>query len=76
MLTMTMAWLMSVEVFSLEMSSHSFNIFSLLSRPSGIVNKMEHLTWSLSYPHFTYFLLNTEKVERIKQLIDVTTIVL
>ena len=28
----------------------------LMSRPSGIVNKMEHLTWNLSYPHFTFSL--------------------
>ena len=51
MLTMIMAWFMSVSVFSVELSSHAFNIFKLLSKPRGIVNKMEHLTWNLSYPY-------------------------
>ena len=48
--------IMSVAVFSVEVSSHSINIFKMLSRQSGIVNKMEHLTWNLSYPPFTYSL--------------------
>ena len=39
--------MMKVAVFSEELSSHSFNICKLLSGPSCVVNKMEHLTCTL-----------------------------
>ena len=52
---MIIAWLMSVVVFSEELSSHSLNIFKLLSRPSCFINKKKHLIWNQFYPHITYY---------------------
>ena len=79
MVNMNIAWLMSVAVFSVELSSHSFIIFQLISNTSNIVNKMEHFTQNLSYPLHIFYaesLLNSNKGVRIKQLKVVATIVL